>query len=120
MVWAKERYEVRPNTPIPEAAPEEIQRRLESGENLLLIDVREREEVAVAALSDALVCPLSEAAEWIDRLPKDQPLVIFCHHGIRSMRVAVALAQRGHENVINMSGGIDLWSTQVDARVPRY
>ena len=111
---------MRPTTPIQEATPEEIHRRRQSGEDLLLIDVREHEEIAVAALPEALVCPLSQAAEWIDRLPKDQQLVIFCHHGIRSMRVAMALAERGHENTINMIGGIDLWSTQVDAGVPRY
>jgi rhodanese-related sulfurtransferase len=111
---------MRPTTPIQEATPEEIHRRREGGEDLLLIDVREQEEIAIAALPGALVCPMSRAAEWIDRLPKGQPLVIFCHHGIRSMRVAMALVERGHENVINMTGGIDLWSAEVDAGVPRY
>jgi rhodanese-related sulfurtransferase len=105
---------------IPEATPAEIQQRLQAGEDLLLVDVREPGEVGIAALPDALVCPMSRAAEWIDRLPKEQPLIIFCHHGIRSMQVAMALAQRGHRNVTNMSGGIDLWSTQVDPGVPRY
>ncbi|HUI80458.1 MAG TPA: rhodanese-like domain-containing protein [Bryobacteraceae bacterium] len=109
-----------PTKPVQHATPEEIHRRRESGEDLVLIDVREQEEIAIARLGGALICPLSRAAEWIDRLPKDQPLVIFCHHGIRSMRVAMALAERGHENVTNMSGGIDLWSTEVDASVARY
>lgn len=105
---------------IPGATPEEIQQRLQSGEDLLLVDVREPEEICIAALPDALVCPMSRAAEWIDRLPKEQPLIIFCHHGIRSMQVAMALTQRGHGNVTNMTGGIDRWSTQVDPGVPRY
>lgn len=111
---------MRPTTPIQEATPEEIHRRRQSGEDLLLIDVREQEEIAIAALPGALVCPMSRAEEWIDRLPKDQALVIFCHHGIRSMHVAMALAERGHQNLINMTGGIDLWSAEVDAGVPRY
>jgi rhodanese-related sulfurtransferase len=109
-----------PTKPVPEATPQEIHRRRESGEDLLLIDVREQEEIAIAALPDALICPLSRAVEWIDRLPKDQPLVIFCHHGIRSMHVASRLAELGHENVINMTGGINLWSTEVDGSVPKY
>ena len=105
---------------IPQATPAEIHQRLQAGEDLLLVDVREPEEIAIAALPDALVCPMSRAAEWIDRLPKEQPLVLFCHHGIRSMQVAMALANRGHCNVTNMTGGIDLWSTQVDLGIPRY
>jgi rhodanese-related sulfurtransferase len=108
------------STPIPEATPEQIHRRLLAGEDLLLVDVREPEEVAVAALRDALICPLSRATEWIDRLPKERPLILFCHHGIRSLHAAAALADRGHRNLTNMTGGIDLWSTQVDATVPRY
>jgi rhodanese-related sulfurtransferase len=104
---------------IKTATPAEIQTRLEGGEELVLVDVREPEEVAIAALPDALVCPLSRAQEWIDRLPVGA-LVIFCHHGVRSMHVAKALVERGHTDVTNMTGGIDLWSTQVDPSVPRY
>ena len=105
---------------IPGATPAEIQQRLQAGEDLLLVDVRQPQEIGIAALPDALVCPMSRAAEWIDRLPKEQPLVVFCHHGIRSMHVAIALNDRGYRNVTNMTGGIDLWSTQVDPGVPRY
>jgi adenylyltransferase/sulfurtransferase len=107
-------------TPVREATPDEIHRRLQRGEDILLVDVREPEEIAIASLPDALVCPLSRAADWLDRLPKEQPLVIFCHHGIRSMHAALALVERGHQNITNMTGGIDLWSTQVDLGVPRY
>jgi rhodanese-related sulfurtransferase len=109
-----------PAAAIPEATPAEIHRRLQTGEDLLLVDVREPDEIAIAALPDALICPLSRASEWIDRLPKQQPLIIFCHHGVRSLRVARALAERGHTNLTNMTGGIDLWSAQVDPAVPRY
>lgn len=109
-----------PTPSIEAASPAEIQQRLKDGEDLLLVDVREAEEIAIAALPGALVCPMSRAAEWIDHLPADRALVIFCHHGIRSMHVARALAERGHANLINMTGGIDLWSTEVDPGVPRY
>jgi rhodanese-related sulfurtransferase len=105
---------------IQSATPSEIKLRLDRGDDLLLIDVREPHEIAVAAITGAVVCPLSQAANWIDRVPAGRELVLICHHGIRSMHAAMALAERGHTDLINMTGGIDLWSQQVDPSVPRY
>ncbi len=106
--------------PIKSATPAEIKLRLDAGESLELIDVREHEELAIAAIPGARVFPMSQAATWIDHLPGDRELVIVCHHGMRSMQVALALAARGHQNITNLTGGIDLWSTQVDPGIPRY
>jgi rhodanese-related sulfurtransferase len=105
---------------VKSATPAEIQQRLAAGEALELIDVREPEEIEIAAIEGARVLPMSQAASWIDHLPGDRELVIICHHGMRSMQVAMALAQRGHDNVTNLTGGIDLWSTQVDSSIARY
>jgi rhodanese-related sulfurtransferase len=109
-----------PRPPIKQATPAEISARLAGGEQLRLIDVRESDELRAAALAGAEHYPMSAAASWIDALPREGELVIFCHHGQRSMQVAMALAQRGHVNLTNLSGGIDLWSQQVDPGVPRY
>ncbi len=106
--------------PFKEATPHDIKQRLDAGEDLLVIDVREPEEIRIASIEGAEVHPMSQARDWIDTLPKDRELVIMCHHGGRSAQVAMALAQRGHTNVTNMTGGIDAWSTQVDPNVPRY
>ncbi len=106
--------------PFKEATPREIKQRLDAGEKLTLIDVREPQEVMTAAIDGAEEYPLSQAISWIDTLPKDQELIIFCHHGGRSAQVAMALAHRGHTNVTNMTGGIDQWSQQVDPSVPKY
>jgi rhodanese-related sulfurtransferase len=106
--------------PFKEVTPGDVRQRLDAGDDLLLIDVREPEEVQRAAIEGAEVYPLSQAAGWIDSLPKDRDLVIFCHHGGRSAQVASALAQRGHANVSNMTGGIDAWSQQIDPNIPRY
>lgn len=106
--------------PFKEAMPREIKQRLDAGEDLALIDVREPEEVQLASVKQAEVYPMSQAVGWIDSLPKDRELVIMCHHGSRSAQVAMALAQRGHRNVTNMTGGIDAWSQEVDSSVPRY
>ena len=108
------------NSDVPVATPAEIKQRLDRGEELMLIDVREPEEIAIARIQGAVLRPLSQAGRWIDTLPREIPLVIVCHHGIRSMHVAMALAERGYRNVTNMAGGIDLWSTQVDNSVPAY
>src|SRR5262245_24631927 len=105
---------------IASATPSEIDRRIKSGEDLLLIDVREPAEVAIAALPGALVCPLSRSESWISQIPVGRSLVIFCHHGVRSLHAALALKERGHDDVINMTGGIDLWSAEVDSEIPRY
>jgi rhodanese-related sulfurtransferase len=107
-------------TPIKSATPIEIKRRLDAGEPLELIDVREPGEIDIAAIPGARVFPMSQAAAWIDHLPGDRELVIVCHHGMRSMQIAMALAQRGHRNITNLTGGIDLWSTEVDPTIPRY
>ena len=106
--------------PFKEATPREIKQRLDAGEQLTLIDVREPQEIITASIDGAEEYPLSQAMSWIDTLPQDEELIIFCHHGGRSAQVAMALAQRGHSNVTNMTGGIDQWSQQVDPSVPRY
>lgn len=106
--------------PFKQATPREIKQRLDQGADLLLVDVREPEEARIVALPGAQLCPLSQAAHWIDRLPRDRELVLFCHHGGRSAQVARVLAQRGYTNVTNLEGGIDRWAVEVDPSLPRY
>lgn len=101
--------------------PAEVKAKLERGEQLRLIDVREPSEHAIASIAGAELLPLSRYQEWIQTLPKDGELVIFCHAGGRSAQVAnVLTSQLGHTNVANMLGGIEEWSVSVDPNVPRY
>ena len=87
-----------------------------------LIDVREPAEWAVARIPGAELLPLSQwpslALEALT--DKSQPLLIQCHHGSRSARATAWLLDQGFENVTNLGGGIDAWSAEVDATVPRY
>lgn len=106
--------------PFKERTPREIKERLDAGESLTIVDVREPDELRIASVEGTRDLPMSQARAWIDTLPKDGELVIMCHHGARSAQVAMALAQRGHANVTNMTGGIDRWSAEVDPTVPRY
>ncbi|MGB0408372.1 MAG: rhodanese-like domain-containing protein [Opitutales bacterium] len=86
----------------------------------VFLDVREEEELAICKIEGALHIPMGEVSARADALPMEQPLVVFCHHGMRSMNVLQYLEARGFENVMNMSGGIHAWSREVDPDLPRY
>lgn len=101
--------------------PQDVKARLDAGEDLLLLDVREPQEYATAHIESSELKPLSRANEWAASLPHDIPIVVFCHHGGRSAQVAQALTQQlGYTNVANMVGGIEQWSLDIDPSVPRY
>lgn len=112
-------------TPLPISAPE-LAQRLDAGEAIQLVDVREDAELALASLPHpTLHLPLSRSAEWIAsleaRLDPSQPVAVFCHAGVRSWHFGCWLAQeRGYSHVWNLHGGIDAWSVEVDPTVPRY
>jgi rhodanese-related sulfurtransferase len=109
-----------PTLPFKQARPTEIKQRLAAGEPLRLIDVREWNEYDIAHIEEAALQPMSEIETWWQELPRDEELVIMCHHGGRSAQVCVALQRAGFEHLTNMIGGIDAWSAEVDPTVPRY
>lgn len=85
-----------------------------------VLDVREPWEVEIAALPGALCVPMGEVPARLDELPGDVPLVVLCHHGGRSLRVTAWLRSRGVASAVNLAGGIDAWSREVDPAVPSY
>ena len=91
-----------------------------------LVDVREQTELDIAKIPlPFLHLPLSQSSQWIHNiknlLPKDRPVVVMCHAGIRSLNFGIWLQQQGlNLNVLNLDGGIDAWSIEVDQTVPRY
>jgi rhodanese-related sulfurtransferase len=100
--------------------PSELRRLLDGGEDLVLLDVREPEEVAVASLPQAVHVPMRDVTARLHELNKNRRIVVMCHHGIRSANVAHYLAQHDFRHVTNLAGGIDAWSLTVDPTVPRY
>ncbi len=104
-----------------EITPLELQRRLDLGESIVLVDVREAWEADIVSLPGSSLIPLNElqyrADEELD--PYDE-IVLYCHHGIRSLEAATLLWSLGYENVKSLAGGIDRWADQVDPDQPRY
>ena len=95
---------------------------LDDGEEILLLDVRTPAELDIASLSGATLIPMQEIETRISELDgqRDRRMIVFCHHGGRSERVALWLRQLGFAGVQNMTGGIDAWAVQVDTAMPRY
>lgn len=119
---------------IPEITVQELKKRLaqveeqvsEGGKNrLLLLDVREPDEWQICRLPDAVLVPLSGLAQrgraaLPAQLTPEKPVVVYCHHGVRSAQVTAWLDGLGFHGVVNLAGGIDAWSVQIDPSVPRY
>lgn len=92
----------------------------DNNENVVFLDVREESEVEICRIENALHIPMGEIPERCEALPLDRPLVVFCHHGMRSMNVLHYLESRGFKNVVNMGGGIHAWANDVDPQVGSY
>ena len=105
-----------------EIPPAEAHELLEAGE-AVLIDVREPHEFALARLNGARLIPMNDIPvhfQELERAADERLLVVYCHHGIRSLDVVLWLRGQGIEQCVSLMGGIDLWSRQVDGSVPRY
>jgi rhodanese-related sulfurtransferase len=100
----------------------ELASKLAAREPVLLLDVRQPWENAIAALPGSILIPLSEimARHLEIQAPPNTMIVVYCHHGIRSLSAAALLEQLSFPQVSSLAGGIDAWSQQVDATMPRY
>lgn len=100
--------------------PIELKARLDKGDNLVLLDVREQWEFDLAKLNGSTLIPLGTLPQAVAKLQRDAEIICICHHGMRSADATNFLLQQGFSNVKNLVGGIDAWSVQVDRTVPRY
>lgn len=85
-----------------------------------LLDVREPHEIAICAISDSLEIPMREIPQHVGDLPRDRPLFVLCHHGIRSAAVTNYLRDSGFDNAWNLAGGIDAWAQLIEPGMARY
>lgn len=108
-----------------ELSPRQVRAMMdEPGQKPLLIDCREESEWKTARIEGARLIPLGEFSAKLDSIvdeleDQERPVVVHCHHGMRSLKATLLLRSRGVE-AKSMAGGIDLWSVDVDPGVPRY
>lgn len=106
-----------------ETTPADVRQRIAAGEPVFLIDVRQPEEHQIARIESAELIPMNsvpQALQSLEQKADEGTLIVFCHHGIRSLNVVNWLRGQGIAECQSMSGGIDRWSTEIDPSVPRY
>ena len=103
-----------------EMSVEDLKRRVDAGEELTILDVRNPQEYEIARIPGSVLIPLHELQDRLGELDPAATIVAHCHHGARSARAVQLLRQMGYSRSINLAGGIDDWSLQVDPSVPRY
>jgi len=102
--------------------PRELAVKLQSSQPPRLLDVRQPEEHALVSLPNSTLIPLGELLSRVDEIEtwRDEEVVVYCHHGIRSAQAVAQLRAMGFMNVENLSGGIDRWTDDVEPTLPRY
>ena len=98
----------------------DLKDRLDKGDAIFLLDVREPHEYSMAKIEGSVLIPLGELPTALDKLNANDEIVALCHKGMRSADAVGFLMQQGFSNVKNLIGGIDAWSIEVDPEVPRY
>ena len=111
-----------PFNPDWECTPRQVAGRLSSPEQVVLIDCRTDQEREIASIEGSIHVPMDDLTNHLEPLREheDEEIIVYCHHGVRSLQVPQWLRHEGFENVRSMAGGIDLWSHAVDQSIPRY
>jgi sulfur-carrier protein adenylyltransferase/sulfurtransferase len=104
---------------IPQITVQELKRRMDAGEDVQLIDVREPWEAQIAQIGGKLI-PQNDVPNRLSEIDREREVVVHCKGGGRSQRIAEFLRQQGYERVANLAGGIGAWSNDIDPSVPKY
>ncbi len=103
-----------------EITPAEVKARLDRNDTLLLVDVREPWEFEMCRIEGAKLVPLGSVASNLQMMRAAESVVVYCHHGRRSLDAVAWLRQQGVEGARSMAGGIERWSREIDPNVLRY
>ncbi len=106
-----------------EVSVRDVKARIDAGEAVRLVDVREPMEHAITHIEGAELIPMNTVPQRLQHLEgeaEDTMLIVLCHHGMRSLNVVNWLRNQGIENCQSMAGGIEAWSCEIDPKVPRY
>lgn len=99
--------------------PKELKKKFDFKENFFLLDVRNPNEYELAKLKGAVLIPLPKLEKKLHEIPKNKEIIIYCHHGNRSLEAAKILKEHGFK-ARSLVGGIDVWSKFVDKSIPKY
>ena len=109
------------NTPMQSITATELKQRLDNGEDVQIVDVREANEVAIGRIPNSIHIPLAQVLERMSEIDPSRDTVVHCKLGGRSARAIEALQRAGYAgNLANLTGGIIAWSNDVDPSVPKY
>ncbi len=99
-----------------------VKAKRDAGEDFVLLDCREQHEFDHVCIAGATLLPMSEIQRRVVELEefRSAEVVVYCHHGGRSLQVAMWLKQQGFQQVVSMAGGIDQWAAEIDSALPRY
>jgi rhodanese-related sulfurtransferase len=103
-----------------EITPAEVKARLDRGDKVVLVDVREPWEFEICRIDGAKLVPLGTLAASLNALPDVDEVICYCHHGMRSLDAAAWLRFQGFGRAKSLAGGIERWSLEVDSSIPRY
>lgn len=106
--------------PFRDVIPEQLREWLVQGRAPRLIDVRDESEWAICHLPGAELMPVRQIADWCAHLDPQQEILLYCHHGIRSLHAAMTLATKGFAHVMHLRGGLDAYSLRADPSMLRY
>jgi adenylyltransferase/sulfurtransferase len=106
-------------TSVPEIQVEELKRRLDAGDNIFVLDVREPHEYQICNMGGHLI-PLGDLPKRVNELDTSREIVAHCRSGVRSAKAVSFLRQAGFKKVTNLAGGILAWADRVDPTMPKY
>lgn len=104
---------------IREITPAELQQLLSEDNPPTLIDVRDEGEAAICAIAGSTLIPMSSLPQRLQEIPRDRPVALYCHLGMRSLMAGQWLARNGYD-ALSLAGGIDRWAAEMDPGMARY
>jgi rhodanese-related sulfurtransferase len=105
--------------PITEITPTELQQLLSGDNPPTFIDVREEGEAAICSIDGATLIPMNSLPQRLQEIPRDRPVVLYCHAGMRSWMVGQWLSEQGYD-ARSLAGGIDRWAREIEPEMARY
>jgi adenylyltransferase/sulfurtransferase len=104
---------------IPQLSVKELKHRMDAGEDVFILDVREPYEYQIANIGGKLI-PQNDVPQRLAEIDRDREIVVHCRSGVRSQRIAELLSQAGYPKVVNLAGGILAWADEIDPKMQKY